>query len=90
MIDLFDWGVGRRCERIHLTRRGWWVHLKYYLLTGTLVAALCGVLVSAFVAAIPVVARPTLYSRIGNGWLALAALGVALGIAARRREQGKE
>jgi MauM/NapG family ferredoxin protein len=33
------------------------VYLKYYLLTGTLAAALGGVLVSGFVAAIPVVAR---------------------------------
>jgi len=57
VIDLFDWSVGRRCKRLHQTRRGWWVHLKYYLLTGTLVAALGGVLVSGFVAAIPVVAR---------------------------------
>ena len=57
VIDLFDWGVGRRCERAHLTRRGGWVHLKYYLLTGTLVAAVGGVLVSGFVAAIPVVTR---------------------------------
>ena len=57
VIDLFDWSVSRRCERVRLRRRGWWVHLKYYLLPGTLVAALCGVLLSGFVAAIPVVTR---------------------------------
>lgn len=57
LIDLFDWSVGRRVKKLRLGRRGWWVHLKYYLLAGTLVAALGGVLVSGFVAAIPVVTR---------------------------------
>ena len=57
LIDLFDWSLGHRFKRRHLIRRGWWVQLKYYLLTATLVAALCGVLLSGFVAAIPVVTR---------------------------------
>jgi ferredoxin len=57
LIDLFDWSVGRRFRKLHRKRRGGWVHLKYYLLAATLVAALFGVLVSGFVAAIPVVTR---------------------------------
>jgi ferredoxin len=54
--------------------RGWWVHLKYYLLFGCLVAAVGGVLVTGFVAAIPVVTRAFLFLvkplelGIGRGW----------------------
>ena len=55
VIDLFDWAIGRRVNRWKLKdqNRGWWVHLKYYLLLGCLVAALFGVLLTGFVAAIP-------------------------------------
>ena len=63
IIDLFDWALGRRINRWKLTdqNRGWWVHLKYYLLLGCLVAALGGVLLTGFVAAIPVVTRAFLF-----------------------------
>ncbi|MDA0337157.1 MAG: 4Fe-4S binding protein [bacterium] len=57
LIDLFDWAVGRQVDRFRVQERGWWVHLKYYLLAGTLLAAAFGVLVSGFVAAIPVITR---------------------------------
>jgi ferredoxin len=57
LLDLFDWAVGRRVTRFRVARDGWWVHLKYYLLLGVLVAAACGVLLSGFVAAIPVLTR---------------------------------
>ncbi len=57
LIDLFDWAVGKRVTRFRVTRDGWWVHLKYYLLLGTIVAAMFGVLLSGFFAAIPVVTR---------------------------------
>jgi len=57
LLDLFDWAVGRRVTRFRLRRRGWWVHLKYYVLSATLVASLCGVLLSGLVAAIPVLTR---------------------------------
>lgn len=62
-IDLFDWAVGGRITRWKLKdhRRGWWVHLKYYLLFSCLVAAVCGVLVTGLVAAIPVVTRAFLF-----------------------------
>jgi NAD-dependent dihydropyrimidine dehydrogenase PreA subunit len=40
---------------------GWWVHLKYYLLAGTLVCSMFGLLVSGYVAAIPVITRGMLF-----------------------------
>jgi polyferredoxin len=61
LIDLFDWLIGRRVQRFRLPPDGWWVHLKYYLLLGTLIAAACGVLVSGYVAAIPIVTRGLLF-----------------------------
>jgi len=57
LIDLFDWAIGRRVTRFQNPDDGWWVHIKYYVLLGTLVMALCGVLVSGFIAAIPVITR---------------------------------
>lgn len=57
LIDLFDWSLGRRVRWFRLTRSGWWSSLKYYLLAAVLVAGLCGVLLSGFVAAIPVLTR---------------------------------
>ncbi len=66
LIDLFDWAVakvgGKQAQRLHVPDNGWWVHLKYYVLLATLVAAFCGVLVSGFVAAIPVVTRGMLFT----------------------------
>lgn len=57
LIDLCDWGVNNRLRRVAPIRRGWWVHLKYYLVVSILVAALFGVLISGFFAAIPVLTR---------------------------------
>lgn len=62
LIDLFDAIVGRRVTRWRAPSDGWWVHVKYYLLAGTLVCAAGGVLVSGFVAAIPVVTRGFLFA----------------------------
>jgi ferredoxin-type protein NapF len=61
LIDLFDWGIASRFSNLKIPDNGWWVHLKYYLLTGVMVAALCGVLLSGFVSAIPVLTRGMLY-----------------------------
>lgn len=63
VIDVFDWAVGRRFKKLKLAdnQRGWWVHLKYYLLLACLVAGLFGVLLTGFVAAIPVVTRAFLF-----------------------------
>ncbi|RMF42277.1 MAG: 4Fe-4S dicluster domain-containing protein [Planctomycetota bacterium] len=59
-IDLFDWAIGRRVTRFRVSGEGWWVHLKYYILAAVLIAAWAGVLISGFVAAIPVVTRAAL------------------------------
>jgi NAD-dependent dihydropyrimidine dehydrogenase PreA subunit len=67
-IDLFDWVVaraaGKRIKKFQdrVSDNGWWVHVKYYVLLATLVAAFCGVLVSGFVAAIPVITRGLLFA----------------------------
>lgn len=84
LIDVFDWLVGRRTSRLRLSRRGWWNHLKYYLLTGVLVSSLFGLLLSGFVGAIPVLTRGMLFTggrlQLGlvKGWNHLAPAGGAL------------
>ncbi len=60
-IDLFDWAIAGRTKKLRVAEDGWWVHIKYYLLAGTLVAAICGVLVSGFFSAIPVITRAMLF-----------------------------
>lgn len=57
LIDGFDWLVGKRITRFRPKRPGGWVHLRYYLLTAVLVSASFGVLLSSYVAAIPVLTR---------------------------------
>jgi len=75
LIDAFDWLIGRRITRWRITRRGPWVHLKYYLLTAVLISALFGVLLSGYVAAIPVLTRGLLFSGgriqlgLAKGWI---------------------
>jgi ferredoxin len=61
LIDLFDWAIAGRVKRFNVPDDGWWVHIKYYLLAGTLVCAVLGVLVTGYVAAIPVVTRGMLF-----------------------------
>lgn len=61
LIDLFDWVLGKRVTRFRVADDGWWVHLKYYVLLGTLVCSMFGVLVTGYVAAIPVVTRGLLF-----------------------------
>jgi len=61
LIDLFDWIIGKRVTRFRVADDGWWVHIKYYLLSGVLIAAMLGVLLSGFVAAIPVITRGFLF-----------------------------
>ena len=61
VIDLFDWAIAGRVKRFRLPDDGWWVHIKYYLLAGTLVCAVMGVLVSGFFSAIPVITRAMLF-----------------------------
>lgn len=74
LIDLFDWLVGSRVKRFRVAGEGWWVHIKYFILLGVLVSAVCGVLFSGFVAAIPVITRGLLFTisplqnGVANGW----------------------
>jgi ferredoxin len=74
LIDLFDWALGRRFQRFRVPAEGWWVHLKYYLLLGSLICACFGVLVTGYVAAIPIVTRgflmvgEPLQSGLLRGW----------------------
>jgi len=56
-IDLADWALGRWLKRLHIRRRGAWLHVKYYLLAAVLVAAACGVMLAGYVAAIPAATR---------------------------------
>jgi len=60
-IDLFDWAIAGRVKRFRVGANGWWVHIKYYLLAGTLICATLGVLVTGFVSAIPVLTRALMY-----------------------------
>ena len=62
LLDGFDWLIGRRITRWRVQRPGGWVHLKYYLLTAVLIGAFCGVLLSGYVAAIPVLTRGLLFT----------------------------
>jgi len=68
LIDAFDWLIGRHFRRLHLepsgpgAHRRWWVHVKYYLLVGVLVASLCGVLLAGFVSAIAVLTRGLVFT----------------------------
>lgn len=70
LLDGFDWLIGRRIARWRIPRPGRWVHLRYYLLTAVLVGASFGVLLSGYVAAIPVLTRGLLFTggRIQLGW----------------------
>ncbi len=74
LIDLFDTVVGRCLRRWQIgpgEARGWWVHLKYYLLCVILVAALCGSMLAGFASAIPVLTRGLLLT---GGRLQLASM----------------
>ncbi len=62
LIDLFDWAIGKRVTRFRVSGDGWWVHIKYYLLLGIIVAAFGGVLLSGFFSAIPVITRGLLFT----------------------------
>ena len=68
LIDLFDWLIGRRVLALRKRagnsvdfRYGWLSRLKYYLLFATLAAAACGVVVTGFVAAIPLLTRSMVF-----------------------------
>jgi len=74
LIDFFDWAIGKRVNVFRVKQDGWWVNLKYYVLVGILVGALCGVLISGFFSAIPIITRGFLFlfdplqTGIAKGW----------------------
>lgn len=73
-IDGFDWIVSRCCKSLRAgndAQRGWWVHIKYYLLTIFLVASFSSVMLAGFGSAIPVLTRGMLFTfgRLQLGWL---------------------
>lgn len=74
LIDLFDWGIGRRVTRFRVAEVGWWRHLRYVVLAACLVAGVGGVMLAGFVAAIPVITRglafaiDPLVAGLANGW----------------------
>jgi ferredoxin len=71
LIDLFDFLVGKRIPWLKTQQIGRWAGVRFYLLAAVLAAALSGVLLSGFVAALPVLTRGLLFSA-GNVQLGLA------------------
>lgn len=61
LIDVFDWLLGKAGRPSAFGQRGWWSGVRYYLLAVVLIAAGSGVLLSGFVAAIPVLTRAMLF-----------------------------
>ncbi len=82
LIDLFDWAIGKRVTRFRVSGDGWWVHIKYYLLLGIIVAAFGGVLLSGIFSAIPVITRGLLFTLsplqtgAATGWHQMPPMGV--------------
>lgn len=62
LIDAFDFLVGKRIHLFKSLRITAWSNFRFYLLAGVLAASLAGVLVTGFVAAIPVLTRGLLFS----------------------------
>lgn len=62
LFDVFDWLLGKRVRLLRSERAGWWTHTRYCLLAVVMIAAVCGVLLSGFVAAIPVLTRVMLFA----------------------------
>jgi ferredoxin len=56
-IDLFDRALGRRLRRFHVALPRGWTAAKYMLLGAVVAAALCGVMIAGYLAAIPLATR---------------------------------
>ncbi|MGE5293946.1 MAG: 4Fe-4S binding protein, partial [Solirubrobacterales bacterium] len=61
LFDVFDRLIGDRVRFFRLPQHGWWTHVRYWLLAVVMLAAVCGVLLSGFIAAIPVLTRAMLF-----------------------------
>ena len=71
LIDAFDFLIAKRVSRFRLQSVGPWSNLRFHILAIVMTAAVVGVLLSGFVAAIPVLTRGLLFSG-GNIQLGLA------------------
>lgn len=85
LIDFFDWSIGKRIQRTKLKDQphsGWWVHVKYYLLTAILICGTLGILISGYFAAIPVITRGLMFigeplqSGLARDWHLVAPIGL--------------
>lgn len=62
IIDGFDWLIGKRLAQFHVKKAGWWQYLRYFVLIFVLIAAVGGVMLAGFVAAIPILTRGLLFT----------------------------
>lgn len=62
LLDVFDFLVAKRLRPLHANLNTRWASIRYYVLAVVMVSALCGVLLSGFVAAIPVLTRGLLFT----------------------------
>lgn len=62
LMDGFDWLIGKRIPWLRLKRTGWWRSLRYYVLAAVLIASVFGVLLTGYLAAIPVLTRGLLFT----------------------------
>jgi ferredoxin len=60
--DLFSSITGRRCGKAHPQNSRHWSYLRFYMLVAVLIAAVMGVMLAGFVAAMPVLTRGLQFS----------------------------
>jgi ferredoxin len=83
LLDVLGWALGRKVSRDQRRSPGWWAHVKYILLGTVLMSAVFGVVLSGFVAAIPVLTRAMVFALdpvqtgILRGWHQVPAISVA-------------
>lgn len=78
LIDGCDWLAGKHISRWNVQRRGPWTYLAYSLLSAVLIASVCGILLSGYVAPIPILTRGLMFTAgqvqfgLLRGWSELA------------------
>lgn len=87
LIDIIDRCLKHPGRHFHVRRRGWWVHIRFYLLGTVVLAAGFGVMVASFVSPIPVLTRGLLSSagmdQVGPlGWAHFVGIALLAGILA--------
>lgn len=87
LLDVFGWLTGRRSPNVTTQRPSWWMSVKYVVLGTVLVSALCGVLLTGFVAAIPLLTRAVVFllnpvqTGLFKGWYEVPSLHIGHTIA---------